>query len=89
MPWDDLAWEQSDAQADAWERAQLNADSFRAVAKFINQHKPGKAVELHKPIRGGNNVCYRLEYDDRSSVALRIPIDRRKFFLVFVNSSQY
>lgn len=76
MPWDDLAWEQSDAQADAWERAQLNADSFRAVAKFINQHKPGKAVELHKPIRGGNNVCYRLEYDDRSSVALRIPIDR-------------
>ncbi|KAH8177901.1 phosphotransferase enzyme family protein [Sarocladium implicatum] len=76
IPWDDLAWEQSDSRADAWERAQLNADNFRAVAKFINQHKPGKAVELHKPIRGGYNVCYRLEYDDGSSVALRVPIDR-------------
>lgn len=89
MPTDDLAWEQSDARADAWEKAQLNRDSFRAVAKFINQHKPGKAVELHKPIRGGYNVCYRLEYHNGSSVALRIPIDRRKFFLALVNSSQY
>ncbi|KAF0634887.1 hypothetical protein FPSE5266_08300 [Fusarium pseudograminearum] len=76
MPWDDLAWEQSDARADAWERSQLNADDFRAVGNFINKHKPGKAVELHKPIRGGYNVCYRLDYEDGSSVALRIPIDR-------------
>lgn len=44
MPWDDLAWEQSDARADAWEKAQLNGNSYRAVAKFINQYKPGKAL---------------------------------------------
>ncbi|KAM0303906.1 hypothetical protein ACHAPM_003479 [Fusarium culmorum] len=71
MPWDDLA-----CRADAWERSQLNADIFHAVTNFINKHRPGKAVELHKPIRGGYNVCYRLDYEDGSSVVLRIPIDR-------------
>ncbi|KZZ92058.1 hypothetical protein AAL_06268 [Moelleriella libera RCEF 2490] len=76
MPRDDLAREQSDATVNAWEKAQLTSDSFRAVAKFIKKHRPGKAVELHKPIRGGYNVYYRPEYDDGSSIALRIPIDR-------------
>lgn len=49
MLWDDLAWEQSDATANAWERAQLHSDSFRAVAKFIDKHGPGKPLSPRSP----------------------------------------
>ncbi|KAI0408163.1 phosphotransferase family protein [Xylaria palmicola] len=70
---DDLAWEESDKKSEAWERSIQKVDIYRVVASFIKKHKPGDAVELHKPIRGGYNICYRLEYKDGSSVAMRIP----------------
>ncbi|KAF7545964.1 hypothetical protein G7046_g9442 [Stylonectria norvegica] len=73
MEKDDLAWEQSDNDVEAWERSLHKADIFRAIGKFILQYRPGEAVELHKAIRGGFNAVYRLEYKDGTSAVMRIP----------------
>ncbi|KAK0391426.1 hypothetical protein NLU13_0926 [Sarocladium strictum] len=73
MRQDDLAWEKGDKEAEMWERTLLKAQVYRDIGRFINQHRPGEPVELHKPIRGGYNIFFRLEYKDGSSAALRIP----------------
>lgn len=73
MDMDELAWEQADNQSDEWERSLHKAAVYREVANFINKHRLGKPVELHRPIKGGYNIFYRLEYEDGSSAALRIP----------------
>lgn len=70
---DDLAWEKSDEAFDTWEATLHNKTIYLAIGNFILKHKPGEAAELHKPIMGGYNILYRLEYKDGSSVALRIP----------------
>lgn len=73
MDKDDLAWEKSDEEVESWERSLHNAEIYRGVAHLIMKYKPGEAVELHRPIRGGYNIFYRLEYKDGSSAAMRIP----------------
>ncbi|KAM5347249.1 hypothetical protein ACJ41O_010254 [Fusarium nematophilum] len=73
MDKDDLAWEKSDDEAEKWERFLSKPETYQAIGNLINKYKPGKAVEVHRPIRGGCNVLYRLEYEDGSSAALRIP----------------
>ncbi|KND87319.1 hypothetical protein TOPH_08058 [Tolypocladium ophioglossoides CBS 100239] len=50
-----------------------NAETYRATANLILKYRPGEAVELHKQIKGGYNIFYRLEYKDGSSAAMRIP----------------
>lgn len=70
---DDLAWERSDDAFANWEATIHNKTTYHAVANFILKHRPGEAAELHKPIMGGYNMLYRLEYKDGSSAALRVP----------------
>lgn len=70
---DDLAWERSDEKFEKWEATIHNKAMYHAIADFILKHKPGEVVELHKPIVGGYNITYRLEYKDGSSVAFRVP----------------
>ncbi|CRK33088.1 hypothetical protein BN1723_016894 [Verticillium longisporum] len=70
---DDLAWEKSDEAFDKWEANIHNRTMYHAIADFILEYKSGDVVELHKPIMGGYNILYRLEYKDGSSVALRVP----------------
>ncbi|KAF5560455.1 kinase [Fusarium phyllophilum] len=73
MDMDDLAWERNDSELEEWERSLNKATIYRDIANFILKHRPGKAVELHRPIKGGYNVFYRLEYEDGTSAAIRIP----------------
>lgn len=73
MDKDDLAWEKSDEEVETWERSLHKAEIYHAIANLIKEHRPGDAVELHRPIRGGYNVFYRLGYKDGSSVGMRIP----------------
>lgn len=70
---DDLAWERGDEALEAWEKSLHKAETYRAIAGLIKKYRPGDAVELHVPIRGGYNVFWRLEYKDGSSAAMRIP----------------
>ncbi|CAH0049078.1 unnamed protein product [Clonostachys solani] len=73
-PKDDLAWERSDEAADAWEISLHKSEIYRAIAGLILKYRPGDAVELHRPIRGGYNAVYRLEYKNGSSAVMRVPI---------------
>jgi hypothetical protein len=73
MDKDDLAWEENDNETETWERKIQKADIYRAVGKLILKYRPGDAVELHRPTRGGYNVIYRLEYQDGSSAIMRVP----------------
>ncbi|EFY97498.1 aminoglycoside 3'-phosphotransferase/choline kinase domain protein [Metarhizium robertsii] len=73
MERDDLAWEKSDEEVESWERSLHKSDLYYGIASLIQKYKPGDAVELHTPIRGGYNVFYRLEYRDGTSAAMKIP----------------
>ncbi|KAI3321625.1 phosphotransferase family protein [Xylariaceae sp. AK1471] len=73
MSRDDLAWEENDKETETWERSLHKSEIYRAIANLIKKYRPGEAVELHKAIRGGYNIFYRLEYKDGSSAAMRIP----------------
>lgn len=73
MDRDDLAWERSDEEVESWEKSLHNAELYRSIADLIMKYKPGQAVRLHTPIRGGYNICYQLEYSDGTSAAMRIP----------------
>ncbi|KID85054.1 phosphotransferase family protein [Metarhizium guizhouense ARSEF 977] len=73
MEKDDLAWEKGDAEAESWQRSLHNSDIYRGIARLVLKYKPGKAEELHIPIRGGYNIFFRLEYSDGTSAAMRIP----------------
>ncbi|KAF5648011.1 phosphotransferase family [Fusarium sp. NRRL 52700] len=79
MDMDDLAWERNDTELEEWEWSLNKATIYRDIANFILKHRPGKAVELHRPIKGGYNVFYRLEYADGTSAAIRIPSPATKF----------
>ncbi|RGP75970.1 phosphotransferase family [Fusarium sporotrichioides] len=73
MNMDVLAWERNDTELEEWQRSLNKATIYREIANFISKYRSGKAVELHRPIRGYYNVIYRLEYEDGSSTAIRIP----------------
>ncbi|KAI8950611.1 hypothetical protein F4801DRAFT_579291 [Xylaria longipes] len=73
MARDDLAWEENDKETDTWERSLHKMELYRAIVNFVQKYRPGEAVELHRQIRGGYNIFYRLEYKDGSSAAMRIP----------------
>ncbi|KAI3320248.1 hypothetical protein HD806DRAFT_524914 [Xylariaceae sp. AK1471] len=57
----------------AWGKSVQEVDLCRAIAKFTLQYRPGKAVELHKPIRGGYNILYRPKYEDGTLADMRMP----------------
>ncbi|KAF5558995.1 kinase [Fusarium mexicanum] len=79
MDMDDLAWERNDNELEEWERSLNKATIYRDIANFILKYRSGKAVELHRPIKGGYNVFYRLEYADGTSTAIRIPSPATRF----------
>ncbi|KAI1428946.1 phosphotransferase family protein [Xylaria sp. FL1777] len=72
-PRDDLAWEENDKQDEIWEKSLYSKEVRRAVGNLILRYRPGPAEVLHRPIKGGYNVLWRLEYKDGSSTALRVP----------------
>jgi hypothetical protein len=73
MERDDVIWEKVEDDLEKWELSVNNAVIYRAVAALIPKYRPGDAIELHMPIKGGYNAFYRLEYKDGSSVGMRIP----------------
>ena len=69
MDKDDLAWEKSDEEVESWERSLHNSEIYR-IGNLIIQYRPGEAVKLHTPIRGGYNIFYWLECADGSLTAM-------------------
>lgn len=70
---DDIAWGKNDEEADSWEKSLRNAETYRRIACLIVKYRPGEAVELHRPVRGGYNINFRLRYKDGTSALMRVP----------------
>ena len=80
MMGDDLVWKRSDQLFEDWERRSMlhKREVYEAIADLICQHRGGSgsagtAIKLHRPIKGGYNVVYRLDFDEGPSAAMRIP----------------
>ncbi|KAI1096437.1 phosphotransferase family protein [Rostrohypoxylon terebratum] len=74
MEKDDIVWRKLDEATEEWDKSIRKADIYRAVVNFILKYKDGPGEQMHRVIKGGYNVIYRLEYKDGSSVIMRVPI---------------
>ncbi|KAE8354815.1 phosphotransferase family protein [Aspergillus coremiiformis] len=73
MYFDDVAWEQSDAIADAWVAELFKPDTLRQIGDFIVKHRRGVLTELCHPKAGSFNVSFRMKFEDGGSAIIRFP----------------
>lgn len=74
MPFDDVAWEQSEDIADNWVDEILTKEStLRAIGHFIVKHRRGVPVELCDPRAGYYNLIFRMKFEDGGSAIIRFP----------------
>ncbi|KAI9841263.1 MAG: hypothetical protein M1837_000799 [Sclerophora amabilis] len=74
MPYDDVAWAESEEAFDRWKGKLFDEDVLRAIAALIHQHRGGGIpTELCAPTRGSFNACVRLKFLDGGSAIMRIP----------------
>ncbi|KAH7308663.1 phosphotransferase family protein [Stachybotrys elegans] len=74
MQKDDLVWEKLENDMDEWDASVRTSDVYASVVAFILKHKPGKGKKMHSAVRGGYNTVYQLEYEDGTSVIMRVPV---------------
>lgn len=71
---DDLIWGKLEEDSDSSCKSLCTSETYRKVGKFMRQYKDAKPERVHTAIRGGYNVVYRLEFDDGTSLIMRVPI---------------
>ena len=74
MDKDDLAWKKLDEATDKWVASIRRKETYRAVSNFILKYKNGQVELMHPAVKGGYNTVYRLEYNNGTSVIMRVPI---------------
>lgn len=71
---DDLIWEKLEEDSDAWCKSIRHMETYHKVIKFMRQYKDSQPEELHRVIQGDFNIVFRLEFKDRTSLVMRVPI---------------
>ena len=73
---DDLIWQKLEDDSDAWYESVRTSETYREVGRFILKYKEDgvKADRMHTVVKGGYNVIYRLEFQDGTSLVMRVPI---------------
>lgn len=71
---DDFVWQKLEEDSDAWYASVRTSETCRMVGNFMSKYKDAKPELMHTVIRGGYNVVYRLEFEDGTSLVIRIPI---------------
>lgn len=74
MDKDDVVWRKVDNATDEWDKFIRTNEIYRAVGNLILQYRNGQPEVMHRVVKGGYNIIYRLEYSDGSSAIMRIPI---------------
>ncbi|KAI9829870.1 MAG: hypothetical protein M1819_005968 [Sarea resinae] len=72
MPFDDVAWEKSEAVDDAWIAKLFKHETLFAIGQFIAKHHMGVPVELFSPVNGAFNVCLQMSFETGKSAMIRI-----------------
>ncbi|KAK3192348.1 hypothetical protein K4F52_001561 [Lecanicillium sp. MT-2017a] len=74
MPFDDVAWEESERIEEEWCKAIVQETTLRAIGDFIVKHRGGGVpTELSILKNGGFNAHFRLEFQDGGSAVIRFP----------------
>lgn len=82
---DDLTWQKLEEDSDAWYETIRTTDKCREVGNFMLKYKNAKPELMHTVVRGGYNVVYRLEFEDGTSLIMRVPI--KGIFLLYYQSA--
>lgn len=72
MPFDDVAWEQSELISDAWVKDLFKEDNLRAIGNCIVTHRAGNAIELCDPRGGAFNVSFRMNFQVGNPALIRL-----------------
>ncbi|RDL32586.1 uncharacterized protein BP5553_09042 [Venustampulla echinocandica] len=73
MRYDDIAWERSEAQFEAWSKKFYQEDILREIGNFMAKHRGGVPKELCSPVAGAFNVCLQMKFGDGGSAIIRFP----------------
>jgi len=73
MRYDDVSWERSEAEFEAWCKKLYQQEVLREIGNFMAKHRGGVPKELFSPIAGAFSVCLRMEFGDGGSAILRFP----------------
>ncbi|KAJ9376737.1 hypothetical protein DTO063F5_8639 [Paecilomyces variotii] len=74
LRYDDVAWEKSEAVADAWLRHFLNPDVLETVGRFLLRHHGlGDAVEFSFLEKGAYNISFQMKYKNANTAIIRFP----------------
>jgi hypothetical protein len=71
---DDLIWQKLEEDSDTRYASICTSETYRKVGNFILKYKDVKPESMHKAVRGGYNVVYRLEFEDKTPLIMRVPI---------------
>ena len=76
MPRDDSVLEARNEAVEEWLASARTEEMNVKVRDFIIQLrcKDGLPKKMHPVIKGGYNLVYRLEFEDGTSVIMRVPI---------------
>ena len=84
---DDLVWQKLEEDSDAWYESIRTSETCREVGRFMLKYKEdgAKPELMHAVVKGGYNVIYRLEFEDETSLIMRIPIKGIYLFLSYTS----
>ncbi|KAL4785307.1 kinase-like domain-containing protein [Aspergillus varians] len=72
LPYDDVAWEKSEAVADSWIRQFLDPEVLQPVGEFlVRHHSPGDPVEFSFLGKGAYNVAFQMKYENANTAVIR------------------
>lgn len=73
LPFDDVAWEQSDNIYFEWRAELLKPENLTEIALFVAKYHLGTPVEVRTPLTGAYNVAVVIDFNGGGSTLIRFP----------------
>jgi aminoglycoside phosphotransferase (APT) family kinase protein len=73
LPFDDVAWEQSDNVYFEWRTKLLKPETLTEIALFVAKYHLGTPVEVRTPLTGAYNVAVVIDFRGGGSTLIRFP----------------
>ncbi|KAM3426287.1 hypothetical protein MY4824_010033 [Beauveria thailandica] len=72
LPYDDVAWEESERLEHEWSRQMTRQPTLIEIGNFITKHARGVPIELCDPAAGSYNGIFRMKFIGSSAI-IRLP----------------
>lgn len=80
LPFDDIAWEQSDNVYEECRTKLLKPENLTEIALFVAKYHLGTPVEVRTPLTGAYNVAVVIDFRGGGSTLIRFPKPGRVMF---------